>query len=432
MARLSFAAARKSEGSVLAARRLAGPGRARARKGDTGARILSAAFSFYEKPRFTDVSLNEIAAKVGVTKAAIFRHYKNKDALLSKMRDVYFDDLLSEFADPPAASSLRDFLGCFKKFSDRRRESCFYMLSQAISNPCFEPLARAELLKRGVCAGEYDVCEPAKSDSKSMFVTNKELYFQIIFLFVTMIYFFAFHDSLKAADGSPMDDDDFVGALSALIGGGMSAPKNFVGEKRRRELDKKIEGLGGVFPPEDPMFEALSRSIKKNGFQSVTMESVAKELGAATSSLYNYFSGKEDMIDSLVENELAYCATAFVEGICESDVEEERWYIVMRALMLCYVKRPSLVAGLAWLHMRGTLFEKSTYSKLKVDVSLLKKRLPSKSGFPMTLQMMTDWSQMLVTAIFVEANKKSVRNITMEDCDKAIDMFFTYIQQGLK
>ena len=44
--------------------------------------ILDAAFSFLEQPRYTSFSMNELAEKVGITKPAIYRHFKNKEVLL--------------------------------------------------------------------------------------------------------------------------------------------------------------------------------------------------------------------------------------------------------------------------------------------------------------------------------------------------------------
>ena len=60
---------------------------------NTKERILSAAFSFYRTPCFTEISLSQIAEKVGITKAAIFKHFKNKDALKDAMKDKMYGDV---------------------------------------------------------------------------------------------------------------------------------------------------------------------------------------------------------------------------------------------------------------------------------------------------------------------------------------------------
>ncbi|WP_147635172.1 TetR/AcrR family transcriptional regulator, partial [Treponema pectinovorum] len=55
--------------------------------------ILEAAFSFYEKPLFKDFSMSQLALKVGLTKAAIYRHFVNKESVSIEMRKKFFDVL---------------------------------------------------------------------------------------------------------------------------------------------------------------------------------------------------------------------------------------------------------------------------------------------------------------------------------------------------
>ncbi len=47
-----------------------------------------------EKP-FADVTITEIAVRAGVGYASFFRHYKDKDALLSDVADTLVDDLIA-------------------------------------------------------------------------------------------------------------------------------------------------------------------------------------------------------------------------------------------------------------------------------------------------------------------------------------------------
>ena len=58
------------------------------RQVNTKEKILECAFGLYEKPRMSEISLSEIAAKAGISKTAIFRHYKNKEDLMEKMEPL--------------------------------------------------------------------------------------------------------------------------------------------------------------------------------------------------------------------------------------------------------------------------------------------------------------------------------------------------------
>ena len=53
--------------------------------------ILDAAFSFTREPRFTTFSMSELAERVGISKAAIYRHYESKEAVFDAMNERFFN-----------------------------------------------------------------------------------------------------------------------------------------------------------------------------------------------------------------------------------------------------------------------------------------------------------------------------------------------------
>ncbi len=68
-------------------------------------KIIDAAFSFYRKPVFTNISLSQIAQKVGISKAAIFKHFSNKEALGQALFERMFDGI---------AEAIRRMIECYK------------------------------------------------------------------------------------------------------------------------------------------------------------------------------------------------------------------------------------------------------------------------------------------------------------------------------
>ena len=81
------------------------------RQENTKERILECAFGLFKKPRLSEISLSEIAAAAGISKTAIFRHYKNKEDLLDAMRQRFFE----------ALSQMFDEIGPGKKFYNIER-----------------------------------------------------------------------------------------------------------------------------------------------------------------------------------------------------------------------------------------------------------------------------------------------------------------------
>ena len=54
--------------------------------------IIKAAFKVWGQKLYRTTSLTEIAQELGVSKPALYRHFKDKDALLDAMYTAYFDD----------------------------------------------------------------------------------------------------------------------------------------------------------------------------------------------------------------------------------------------------------------------------------------------------------------------------------------------------
>ncbi|MHC6204796.1 TetR/AcrR family transcriptional regulator, partial [Breznakiellaceae bacterium SP9] len=54
--------------------------------------IIKAAFKVWGRELYINTSLSMIAKELGVSKPALYRHFKNKQALLNAMYDFFFDD----------------------------------------------------------------------------------------------------------------------------------------------------------------------------------------------------------------------------------------------------------------------------------------------------------------------------------------------------
>ena len=63
------------------------PAQSGRQKKSTKQLILEAAFSFYRRPWDQEFSMSQLAAKVGISKTAIYRHFKNREAVLEAMKD---------------------------------------------------------------------------------------------------------------------------------------------------------------------------------------------------------------------------------------------------------------------------------------------------------------------------------------------------------
>jgi AcrR family transcriptional regulator len=65
--------------------------------GDLASQLLSAALKVLERSGPDDVSLRELASELGVSRAAPYRHFANRDALLATVAARGFEDLIKAY-----------------------------------------------------------------------------------------------------------------------------------------------------------------------------------------------------------------------------------------------------------------------------------------------------------------------------------------------
>jgi AcrR family transcriptional regulator len=85
----------------------------RRRKPETTARILDAAYALFWRQGFVRVSMDEVAARAGVTKRTLYQHFRSKDdliaAALSRTSELALARL-NTFERPRDAAALVDYL----------------------------------------------------------------------------------------------------------------------------------------------------------------------------------------------------------------------------------------------------------------------------------------------------------------------------------
>ena len=117
------------------------------RQENTKEKILQCAFELFGKPRISEVSLSEIAAVTGISKTAIFRHYKNKEDLFDTMRQRFFEAMAEMFNEIETIEKPYDLNGVAKTvrsvfdFNERYPNYLPYYLQMSFTD---------ELLNEGV------------------------------------------------------------------------------------------------------------------------------------------------------------------------------------------------------------------------------------------------------------------------------------------
>ena len=321
---------------------------------NTKEKILKAAFSFYREPLFREVSLSEIAERVGITKAAIFKHFKNKDALKAAMLNKMYGDVsvvLGEMQQKYNNFQSAEALPLVIKFVADNPEYSNYMLCslEETTEDCFF----FELKKYGITLlnGIYN-------DDGS--IKNLHDYFRSVFVSTTMFVFTRIKQLFQETTGVCVDSTNFSEKLSLLIAKGIRGNDAPISLLRMTEIDSVCsESLSGL-KKMDRVLLAIAKVISESGISSLTVDKVSKELGMAKSSLYTWFSNKNEMIKTLIKDEMSCLYSIMMANMKQMNCAGERLYAMLQTVISYLILRPELLDVCKWLHMSGVEFEEDT------------------------------------------------------------------------
>ena len=299
-------------------------------KRDTRQEILTKAFFMYEDLRNRKISLSEIAAKVGISKTAIFRHFKNKDALIQVMTEMVFTGLSSVLNSKEfffTRTESKEY--SFEEFSDLIDT----VLSFFIENPGYLGFT----LNSGILTQKTD--EPIFVILKKHgvmfseeYITSSNLrrFFRAYFCTESIIFFLIRRKCLLKTNPSAIhSDEEFKKTIINVLWTGISTTENKLSSERKAELDKLCE----ITVPKDGddarFFMAFTEVFNEYGIEGITIERISEKLNLAKSSLYSYFINKEEFITKMLSSELRIIMDMLSKRLKMATSIEETAYILL-------------------------------------------------------------------------------------------------------
>ena len=156
--------------------------------------ILDVAFSFYRRPWVQEFSMSQLAAEVGISKTAIYRHFKNKEGVFEGMKEYFFNILFDQFSE--IQNRQHDKSDYIKRSEDlivffaSNSQYINYIITQDSQIKDFEKSLYEELSKRGFTSDFNKVLE-----KKGVNLDSKK-YVYIYFYSVSLIYFIKLREKL--------------------------------------------------------------------------------------------------------------------------------------------------------------------------------------------------------------------------------------------
>jgi AcrR family transcriptional regulator len=238
--------------------------------------IVEAAGRVFSERGYHAASMEEIAASVGITAAALYRHFPNKYALFAECANVMVDRLVAALDEVPAEAALADTLAAVTRVTVAHRASGgVYRWEARYLNREDRRVLRAKFAHvvgrvTDVVRREHPLPDEHLRAAAALGVIGS------ITMHHTSIAQRRVEELLLASAMRVAATDPTAATGSARV---VELPTQPVPRTRRAEI------LAAAIP----LFE-------RDGFANVTNGRIAEAVGLVPSAIYRYFPGKADIL----------------------------------------------------------------------------------------------------------------------------------------
>jgi len=405
------------------------------RQVNTKEKILECAFGLYEKPRMSEISLSEIAAKAGISKTAIFRHYKNKEELMEKMREKFFEAfalMISQLDDsrkPYNLKGVEKAVRCVFDFCQNYPNYLSYFLQESLSDELLTEGVNMVLLDNGINVINEDVFKDKKNYVAQNMVPS---FFQH-----TLLHFLILAYSSKNAFVKINDIERYKTKVSELIYSGLGKKKNPISPERKKELDEHCKVQLESDEKSNRFFNAFVELLQNNRSSKITVEKIAAALGMAKSSIYSFFANKNDYLMNMLFQETERVCAILKEKSTAATNPDEAIYIMMRTQANYFALRPQVIMLHGYFIFQEAALapeDARTFEKKAVEVFKsisLEKIAPEAFDFPVNNNsvLFVKWISGLTVGFMLMGTKY---NFPPEWLDFYVSTVFEMIECGIK
>lgn len=397
------------------------------RQANTKERIISSAFLMYRKMFFKEISLSDIARSSEITKAAIFRHFKNKAELFSTMNERFFEAFKILVEKIAGENGKHTFAATYRAVD--------YVFEFDKEHPGYIDYYIQTLLcdeKMTMRLYEILTLKEIPFFKKNSFGDKKNLLREKIlplYVEITILNFWAEVTHALEEKETGGGEMDFRMRVAKIIFEGLGRKRNSISAEKRKELNEFCKMKFGKDEKPDRFFEAFLKAIQKNSGMNVTVEEIANELGMAKSSMYAFFSGKTDYMKNMLRQEMEFFVEVLQEKCAFAENFDEMFYILLCSEVNYFSERPQIVL----MHAFFTYHDMGTYEEVidKSVLSFFSEALPPNFtlGFGNAKSIFIKWISVLAIS-FLFMGKK--HGFPPEWCDFFVSEIYEFIECGTK
>jgi AcrR family transcriptional regulator len=360
----------------------------------TRADVIQAAFRAWGRDLYRTTSLRDVAAELGVSKAALYRHFCSKQALLEAMGEWFCDDYAARMRDEHLRAAAADpgealvilLRGMMRYYAGNAYAFVFSLIyvygEQRLGSP------QKMLARRGVDMGIFARILPSAGSVRAIRMVFATLAF-------AMAYFHRLGPSERSTgtplplrdaedDGNPGGDaarrreepeeagrgevlERDISLVCCIVFRGLGFQKKEVEVLDYGALERKVSGLGRRIE-ENGLLHSVAEAVAGAGPWGVSMEMVARVSGLSKSGLYAHFKNKRDMLVRLFATEFDRIIAFAEESARLSMVPAERLYLAIFAIGDYLRSRPDVLIALDWLRTRRIGIPESADKRVPVHL----------------------------------------------------------------
>ena len=296
---------------------------------DRKQRIVTAAADLFRERGYHNVSLADVAAAVGITAPALYKHFRNKQDLLRQTVDYGLDDLESA---TEAASTVDELIDARVAVTRDRHNLVALWQREARHLPADQ----REALRRRVNRAAANIAALISADRPELSSDDADL------LSWALLSVFASFSSHQIAL-QRRDFERLVLRVSAVVIGFPMSPR----EPAVRDVRRSPTTTNSVpLARREQLLTSAIQLIDERGYQSVNMADIGAAVGITGPSVYKHYPAKSDLLVAALVRGYERLQAGMTQALGRAGDPQEALDLLVRAEIEFAVEHRNLIGVL--------------------------------------------------------------------------------------
>jgi AcrR family transcriptional regulator len=289
--------------------------------------IIEAAIALFRRDGYHQVGIDDIAAAVGVTGGALYRHFRSKQDLLATAITTVMDEYLevAGAAEPGGLDAV--IVAMAQRTVERRDRGALWQLHARDLSPDQQKVVRRRLR---TLAGRFS--GPLRAERPELSEADADL----------------LGWAMLAVLGSPFDHGVVLGRprLEDVVADAARAVGH-TGHLPGRPPSGRPASRPGLSPRSrrEALIATAGRMFREHGYDAVSVEAIGAACGITGPGVYNHFPSKFDLLVAVLERGREVLQLGLVQALSSVDTAEAALEPVVRSYVRTAM-RPDGLPGL--------------------------------------------------------------------------------------